>query len=100
MVKKLMHKGDMLPSIQRDDDKFWDFSRLRMCLLYCNERFFIRGLKLIARKNPIKLKEIIENSGDLINIAASNHLTLTIETLISHGGKVEYAAFLSACKTG
>ncbi|XP_037029499.1 transient receptor potential cation channel protein painless-like [Bradysia coprophila] len=100
MVKKLLHKGDMLPSIQRDDDKFWDFSRLRMCILYANERFFIKGIRLIGRKNPAKLKEIIENSGELINIAASNHLTLTIETLISLGGKVEYAAFLSACKTG
>lgn len=102
MVKKLMHKGEMLllPSIQRDDDKFWDFSRLRMCLLYGNEPFFIRGIKLIGRKNPAKLKEIIESSSELINIAASNHLTLTIETLVSLGGKVEYAAFLSACKTG
>lgn len=100
MVKKLLHKGDMLPSIQRDDDKFWDFSRLRMCVLYANEPFFIKGIRLIGRKNPAKLKEIIDNSGELINIAASNHLTLTIETLISLGGKVEYAAFLSACKTG
>lgn len=100
MVKKLMHKGDMLPSIQRDDDKFWDFSRLRMCLLYGNEPLFINGLRLIARKNPIKLKEIIANSGDLLNIAAAGHLTLTIETLIAFGGKVEYAAFLAACKTG
>lgn len=95
-----MHKGDMLPSIQRDDDKFWDFSRLRMCLLYGNEPFFIKGIRLIGRKNPAKLKEIIEMSGEFINIAASNHLTLTIETLISLGGKVEYAAFLAACKTG
>lgn len=90
----------MLPSLQRDDDKFWDFSRLRMCLLYSNEAFFIRGIRLIGRKNPEKLKEIIEMSGELINIAASNHLILTIETLISLGGKVEYAAFLAACKTG
>ncbi|XP_031618996.1 transient receptor potential cation channel protein painless-like isoform X2 [Contarinia nasturtii] len=100
MVKKLMDKGDMLPSIQRDDDKFWDFSRLRMCLLYGNETLFINALKLIARKSPAKLKEIIAISGDLLNIAAANHLTLTIETLVSLGGKVEYAAFLSACKTG
>lgn len=95
-----MHKGDMLPSIQRDDDKFWDFSRLRMCLLYGNEPLFISGLRLIARKNPVKLKETIANSSDLLNIAAAGHLTLTIETLIAFGGKVEYAAFLSACKTG
>lgn len=100
MVKKLMHKGDMLPSIQRDDDKFWDFSRLRACLLYSNEPLFIKGLKLIARKNPAKVKEIIANSGELLNIAATNHLTLTIETLVAYGGKVEYAAFLSACKSG
>ncbi|XP_055298914.1 transient receptor potential cation channel protein painless-like [Sitodiplosis mosellana] len=100
MVKKLMHKGDMLPSIQRDDDKFWDFSRLRMCLLYGNEPLFMKGLKLIARKNPDKLREIIANSSDLLNIAASNHLTLTIETLVAYGGKVEYPAFLSACKSG
>ncbi len=100
MVKKLLHKGDMLPSIQRDDDKFWDFSRLKMCLLYGNEPFFIRSIRLIGRKNPAKLHEIIESSAELINIAASNHLTLTIETLISLGGKVEYAAFLAACKTG
>lgn len=90
----------MLPSIQRDDDKYWDFSRLRMCLLYANEPVFIKGIRLIGRKNPAKLKEIIEASSEFINIAASNHLTLTIETLISLGGKVEYAAFLSACKTG
>lgn len=96
-----MHKGDIqLPSIQRDDDKFWDFSRLRMCVMYGNEPFFIKGIRLIGRKNPAKLQEIIESSSELINIAASNHLTLTIETLISLGGKVEYAAFLSACKAG
>lgn len=89
-----------IPSIQRDDDKFWDFSRLRMCLLHGNEPFFIEGLKLIARKSPIKLKEIIEISGELINIAASSHLTVTIETLVAYGAKVEYAAFLSACKSG
>lgn len=100
MVKKLMDKGEMLPSIQRDDDKFWDFSRLRMCLLYGNETLFINALRLIARKNPTKLAEIIANSSELLNIAASNHLTLTIETLVSLGGKVEYAAFLSACKSG
>lgn len=100
MVKKLLHKGDLLPSIQRDDDKFWDFSRLRMCLLYGNESLFISGLKLIARKNITKLREIISNSGELLNIAASGHLTLTIETLISFGAKVEYPAFLAACKTG
>ncbi|XP_037051125.1 transient receptor potential cation channel protein painless-like [Bradysia coprophila] len=101
MVKKLLHKGDMLPSIQRNDDKFWDLSRLRMCLLYGNEPLFIRGITMIARKNPIKLQEqIIANSSDLLNIAASGHLTLTIETLISYGGKVEYPAFLAACKTG
>ncbi|XP_055295716.1 transient receptor potential cation channel protein painless-like isoform X2 [Sitodiplosis mosellana] len=98
-VKVMGFVGDVdLPSIRKRDEKYWDLNRLHICLAYGNEELFIKGLDLIAEKNPVKLAQILTKSDDLFCASALNNFSLAIDKLVECDADVNEVALLCACR--
>lgn len=92
-------KNTDLPSIRKRDEKYWDLNRLHICLAYGNEEIFIKGLDLIAEKNPVKLMQILTKIDDILYSAASNNFSLAIDKLVEYNANITEVALLCACKS-
>lgn len=60
-VEQLQQPDGELPSIRRQDATFWDFDRLKHCLILENEKVFLKGLKLFVAKKPNEIETLKEN---------------------------------------
>lgn len=56
MIEKLTKNGQ-LPSLRKGDVTYWDRDRLLFCLVFDNEKVFLKGLKLIVSKKPSEIQK-------------------------------------------
>lgn len=54
------------PTFREQDDSVWDLNRLFICILYKNERCFVKGLELVAKKRPNDLCKLLICTGFIL----------------------------------